>query len=616
MIDENVSQCKKKYGRGRIAAVTALLCVAALLCHAFFYDWYRLVREEIEIRGAALTRVEWGYRGGTWEFVRDGDATESDKNGTKVFTEKYFRGAPVYPWAAYTAAGRKQLEISRDTEGGWRATVFGADGISATGGILEFDPDARISEPDGGVTNWTWRYVPDGRWVYFLDGAVESAGDYRAGKREGGWVRYRNGKIYEEAQYRDGVLNGRFVSRYGNGNLRFEGEYLDGARHGCWREYESDGVLSRVMHFKRGVEDGAVVWYNADGAEETTGAYLDGKAHGEWRIRYENGNPKSQGEFLNGIEHGPWIFYYEDGTKKEEGAFTDGNRHGAWNSWHDNGKPAATAEYVNGVKSGVWRTFNRDGEPQEDGTYRDGRKQGLWKLYYYDGLLREERRYADDVPEGEWKSYHRSGKEEETGVYKAGKKDGVWQAFFMGGERWRREEYVDGLMHGEWITWGGDGVEETRRTYDMGVAHGEWRRSAPSGNPSCIEIFHRGEKMKMTIFPDLEKKVRDMPKEYEWERDTHGSGRATARWFHPRGMVVMEERLNGEKKDGPVKIWHANGKLKMTGQYVDGKRNGEWLFYSASGELSSRRVFDMGREIAKAGDVGNDAETPPAEDGS
>ena len=61
-----------------------------------------------------------------------------------------------------------------------------------------------------------------------------------------------------------------------------------------------------------------------------------------------------------------------------------------------------------------------------------------------------------------------------------------------------------------------------------------------------------------------------------------------------RQWCVADDLFGRARKNGPVRIWHDNGQLRIQGEYVDDQRNGVWKFYSKDGRLAMEKFYRFG----------------------
>ena len=69
----------------------------------------------------------------------------------------------------------------------------------------------------------------------------------------------------------------------------------------------------------------------------------------------------------------------------------------------------------------------------------------------------------------------------------------------------------------------------------------------------------------------------------------------------PHGNKIVCRKPIGKGKfraEGNMKVWHANGERKKEGNFVRGKKHGEWKTYHRSGRLKSTETFYDGKRVS------------------
>ncbi len=244
------------------------------------------------------------------------------------------------------------------------------------------------------IGDWTW---------WDRDNNKERAGGYILGKKEGGWLEWWENRLVFSGRYSAGKPNGDFVYFDRNGNelgrfsmtngtgtmltfhtnrkvsskqrmrggsldgvyqeltprarLVVEGHYTADQKHGTWREWTPEGVLTLEQSWKRGQLDGPVKKY-VDGklAMETT--YVDGKVTGPYG-EFRNGKPAVTGQFVDDQKDGTWTIYAADGAVLRIATYQAGVLDGPWRELVDGAVVEGTM--VLGRRSGSWTRTDRAG---------------------------------------------------------------------------------------------------------------------------------------------------------------------------------------------------------------------------------------------------------------
>lgn len=67
------------------------------------------------------------------------------------------------------------------------------------------------------------------------------------------------------------------------------------------------------------------------------------------------------------------------------------------------------------------------------------------------------------------------------------------------------------------------------------------------------------------------------------------------------------------RRNGPFKRWRPNGQVLREGEYVDGKKHGQWVEYDEAGQASAEAVYRFGQLISSSGVVASQSPTPKVE---
>lgn len=67
------------------------------------------------------------------------------------------------------------------------------------------------------------------------------------------------------------------------------------------------------------------------------------------------------------------------------------------------------------------------------------------------------------------------------------------------------------------------------------------------------------------------------------------------------------------RRNGPFKRWRPNGRVLREGEYVDGKKHGQWVEYDEAGHTSAEAVYRFGQLISSSGVALKSAPTPKVE---
>jgi antitoxin component YwqK of YwqJK toxin-antitoxin module len=269
-----------------------------------------------------------------------------------------------------------------------------------------------------------------GLWEYFYESGFKSMeGTIDNKKRVGTWkVYYESGELKETGEYADNKRTGLWVTYFEDGTRRGEIEYEDDL--GRYTEYYHSGKVYAEGP-KSGTRNvGHWRYYGEDGVLQSEGEFVNGKKQGEWKSYYPSGKVSSSGHYENDLEVGQWKYFFEDGTINTAGEFVGGKKNGYWSANNPAGKLKSEITYNGG--SGEYREYHASGKLKIKGLVRDGKNQGLWKYYYEDGKLEGECEF--DKGKGNYIGYYPSGSLQTKGVIENDLRVGTWELYETDGK--------------------------------------------------------------------------------------------------------------------------------------------------------------------------------------
>ncbi len=205
-----------------------------------------------------------------------------------------------------------------------------------------------------------------------------------------------------------------------------------------------------------------------------------------------------------------------------------------------------------------------------DADFKEGYAEGRWE-YYKKNKLNSYVTYKNGYLNGECGELDYSGEPKETGNYKNGKKDGKWYTYYSGDEVKEMKEYKD---------------DELRKT---------------------IEYFTDGSISSERNF--LNKKEHGAEKRYDWE-----TGRLKTDKYYENGKPVGKQmqyyssnrddyiQVSNYSKDGKLhgkytETYAETNKIKVEGQYKDGKKTGTWRYGTKDGKITKEEKYQDNKLI-------------------
>jgi antitoxin component YwqK of YwqJK toxin-antitoxin module len=91
---------------------------------------------------------------------------------------------------------------------------------------------------------------------------------------------FPSGKIMEIRHLKDGIRTGLQTAFWENGNKRFEYTAANDAYEGELKEWDEQGRLFHLGHYKNGQEEGEQKMWHADGKIRSNFVIIEGKRYG------------------------------------------------------------------------------------------------------------------------------------------------------------------------------------------------------------------------------------------------------------------------------------------------------------------------------------------------
>jgi antitoxin component YwqK of YwqJK toxin-antitoxin module len=490
----------------------------------------------------------------------------------------------------------------------WMGLITGIiqaqDTIKTDGFQRFYYPNGRVSG-EGTLRNGQ----PDGYWkAWNENGTLKSEGNRKNFQLDSIWKFYSgDGQLLLEINYRNGKKDGLKTTYTDQGIIRelFKNDVKDGMT----RYYYKDGKIMQEIPFVNGLEQGFGKEYDTQGiiitlTEYRKGFVVDrvrinrkdekGRRQGRWFTFYQNGNIRTEVSYRDDLMHGYFKEYAENGDLMKILRYEYGEilkeapevqKMDIRQEYYPNGKVKISAMFRNGIQEGIQQEYDstgivvrsqefRNGKLSGEGIVQDdGEKHGPWKDYFPDGSLKAEGSYDHGKQVGEWKFYYPSGKIEQRGKFsKSGKPDGTWRWYFDNGQLLREENYRAGLKDGLSTTYDETGKVIEEGDFLEGNEDGPWFEVIG-------DTYTRGE-------------YRDGMRSGQWisyyldEKE----GKTDSTCFFKGAFI--EDQPNGRHV-----YYYPDGKVKSEGEYITGKREGNWFFYNEDGTLFLIITYRNGIEI-------------------
>jgi antitoxin component YwqK of YwqJK toxin-antitoxin module len=312
--------------------------------------------------------------------------------------------------------------------------------------------------------------------------------------------------------------------------------FNDGIPHGSWKTYRYN-KLAEEFNYDKGLLDGVSKEYYSDGTVKAIRNYVNGKPHGKFIDYNAKGNVEREMNFKDGEQDGPEITYDSEGNVRAQTNYAAGKTTGT--------QVRNFSDYVqmanydgNGELDGEYFEIFNNGNVKSKGKYIHGKKEGVWETGRKDGkkIATEEYLAGDKVKET---AYYTDNTVEVVRELRNGKKNG-WD---------RKYNYDDGSLKSELFYRDGEISSAAAGTDEPGQ---------PGGKPGLVK---------------------------QTKQITSTFGNYVQTFYQSNG------RYEGEYTEHYVK----GNAMKTKGQYVDGKKEGAWVYEDEDGKREREENYVAGK---------------------
>ncbi len=206
---------------------------------------------------------------------------------------------------------------------------------------------------------------------------------------------YANGYLAELADYK----MREFKVYHKNGKLRYDSENKVTEDHnaGIDKDVYSTYINSnRIKGWHKGYHENEKIHKQFKIIESYSGYQTFNKdsLYKEW---HSNGVLSKKCNFINGLLEGEFTEWYKNGKLKTQASYTNAEKEGLYKEWYENGRLSTQTSYVNGEKEGGYKEWHESGRLRIQTSYTNGTLEGSYKYWNSDGRLYEDTKYRSGV---------------------------------------------------------------------------------------------------------------------------------------------------------------------------------------------------------------------------
>jgi antitoxin component YwqK of YwqJK toxin-antitoxin module len=320
--------------------------------------------------------------------------------------------------------------------------------------------------------------------------------------------------------------------------------------------------------------------------------------HGQiTQFRYENGVISSEGMMKDGKPDGYWKTYYPDGGLKTEGNRLNFKLDSTWKFYREDSTLERVITYREDLKNGTEKVFSSKEVLVEEFQNKNGIKNGEAKLYYDTGELRKVSQFINNKEEGKATEFEKDGRIITNLVYKNG--------FIYSEERINRYD-LNGDRTGIWKDLYPSGIVKEEGNWRYGKRNGVFKFYDKKGALEKLEKYEDGVLVideASTAILDLRSDYYDSGKVKSTGPYREGKKQGNFREYDEQGVEIGGVLYDGDvrigegridslgRRIGPWKLYYPDGALRAVGEYKEGLKEGPWQYYYADGKTEQKGIY-------------------------
>ena len=327
------------------------------------------------------------------------------------------------------------------------------------------------------------------------------------------------------------------------------------------------------------------------------------RPHEVVRERYEDGNVKivrtvTQDQEGNYYNDGGWLMYDRQQRPIASGTFDRGAMHGSWERIHEPG---------GGLFSQIpFSLF--EGPYKSSATFKRNRLDGVWRITDRNDRLICSITYKDGVRDGKatW-FYPRNGQKMREAEFKKGVPDGLVLQWDQQGKVTSRDRFVDGRkLLTRKTTFANQSIESQREFRDQQlspVGTDNWWAAKPATFDRTGQPIQHGSVAQW--YPNRQPKMTG--------RYVDGRRDGLFTWWHPTHNKKAEGKFVEGMREGLWRYWHESGMKRSEGEFKDDQPWGLWRSWNRDGKLVDERTFPEEDTLLLAPEIDENSEGETSE---
>lgn len=425
--------------------------------------------------------------------------------------------------------------------------------------------------------------------------------------------------LYEEGSFINNKKNGQFITYYENGDIHWLRNYTNNALEGKEEFYNNFGALQFTGLYT--IIDSNKTQYKAfypSGNLKRTIELNNNLFHNVEVIYAENGDPLSFKTFENGVLNG--AFWIKNNKKEllQKGYYADNKLNGTVVSYYDGNRLKSVGEFVDGVPHGEMMDYYPSQQLKRQCTYYKDTLNGKCLNFFENGQLAINAYFFKGHFDKTYIEYFDNGQLKDSINYNRSQKNGESKHYSKDGVLLSTENFKNGLYHGKQYSFYPTGALKSKFSYKDGNKNGENYTYFEDGTLESILIFDAQDNIvqqkefyankglhSITIHKYKLDKKSDAHKSMHLAKEKNYTENGALQWTgnyldykkHGEWIYFKEkkktkiEHYKNDKLHGLYTEYYPNKKIKLEGSYIIGNKSGVWTKFAENGGIIEKSSF-------------------------
>ncbi|HKZ37419.1 MAG TPA: toxin-antitoxin system YwqK family antitoxin [Chryseolinea sp.] len=241
---------------------------------------------------------------------------------------------------------------------------------------------------------------------------------------------------------------------------------------------------------------------------------------------------------------------------------------------------------IKNILHGRYISYYLNGNTESQGEFTNNETSGIWEFFYETGKLKMRGILFKSANYGLWEYFFESGQKSMEGIIYGKNREGEWKTFYENGQVKEVGEYKNNKRVGLWKAYFEDGILKGEIDYvdDFGRYTEYYHSGKVQGEGPKAGTKNAGF---WRFFAE------DGTLQYEGE---FIGGKKNGNWinYYSSGKISSKGSYSNDELTGVWEYFYEDGTLRSSGKFKEGKKEGYWKTLNANGALKSEITYVNG----------------------